>query len=326
MSEWIERYLQEVGRYLPKGERAEIEAELRSQIYDQLEDRYGAAPTDAEISAVLKELGDPRLWVVSYSSGRYLIGPELYPYTLEVLRRGWLIIPLIVVFLQIFGVLTAPETPVNPLTLLFETLVNALQAGLIFTGVIVLIFAGIQQYVRNVEEEPFDPIALPEVNDPRAVDRVEETVGVIVGTLMLMVVLYWLAVGGLTLKFNLSDPGEIIPAPTTWLLLLAVSQALQTGMSALVLRRNRWNIALWSIEGVLEIGGLFCLYFAVLVPFFGRVVTDNAALAALPLIANAPQIIVIGLAALILTVKGGKLVRLWNYSGKPAPYGVRVQP
>ena len=60
MSELVERYVHQVGRYLPNKEREEIQAELRSQIQDQLDDRYEGAPTETDVAAVLKELGDPR--------------------------------------------------------------------------------------------------------------------------------------------------------------------------------------------------------------------------------------------------------------------------
>ena len=79
MSELIERYVHQVGRYLPSKERAEIQAELRSQIQDQLEDRYEGAPTQTDVAAVLKELGDPRRMAASYGGEQYLVGPDLYP-------------------------------------------------------------------------------------------------------------------------------------------------------------------------------------------------------------------------------------------------------
>jgi hypothetical protein len=89
MSELIERYVHQVGRYLPNKERAEIQAELRSQIQDQLDDRYEGAPTQADVAAVLKELGDPRRMAASYGGEQYLVGPDLYPVMMMVLRRGW---------------------------------------------------------------------------------------------------------------------------------------------------------------------------------------------------------------------------------------------
>ena len=55
--------------------RDSIEAELRSQIQDQLEDRYGDDPTEAEVAAVLAELGDPRRMAASYGGEQYLVGP-----------------------------------------------------------------------------------------------------------------------------------------------------------------------------------------------------------------------------------------------------------
>ncbi|MFN8419308.1 MAG: helix-turn-helix transcriptional regulator [Anaerolineae bacterium] len=85
--ELVERYVHQIGRYLPPKERAEIEAELRSsQIEDQLEDRYGAAPTLTEIGSVLTELGEPRQLASSYNREQYLVGPELYPIMMTILR------------------------------------------------------------------------------------------------------------------------------------------------------------------------------------------------------------------------------------------------
>ena len=103
MTELVERYVHQVGRYLPPKERAEIEAELRSQIEDQLDDRFGGSPSPAEVALVLKELGEPRRMAASYGSEQYLVGPDLYPYMMGVLRYGWVLVPAIVVFLTLFG-------------------------------------------------------------------------------------------------------------------------------------------------------------------------------------------------------------------------------
>ena len=57
MSDLVERYVHQVGRHVPQKERAEIQAELRSQILDQLDDRYEGAPTADNVADVLRELG-----------------------------------------------------------------------------------------------------------------------------------------------------------------------------------------------------------------------------------------------------------------------------
>ena len=49
MNDLVERYVNQVGRYLPGGERKEIQNELRSLIRDQLDDRYKASPTEDDV-------------------------------------------------------------------------------------------------------------------------------------------------------------------------------------------------------------------------------------------------------------------------------------
>src|SRR5689334_12038544 len=140
MVDLVERYVHQVGRYLPPKERAEIEAELRSQIQDQLDDRYAGSPSEEEVASVLKEFGLPYLMATSYMSEQYLVGPTLYPFMMMVLRYGWLLIPAVVIFLNIFGaVVSPPQTPF--LTLLVETVIAVIQATLSFSAVVVLIFA-----------------------------------------------------------------------------------------------------------------------------------------------------------------------------------------
>jgi len=110
MSELIERYVHQVGRYLSGKERDEIQAELRSQIQDQLEDRYEGAPTQADVAAVLKELGDPRHMAASYGGEQYLVGPDLYPVMMMVLRRGWVIVPPVAILVRLLAVLFGDES------------------------------------------------------------------------------------------------------------------------------------------------------------------------------------------------------------------------
>jgi hypothetical protein len=317
MNEWVERYVHQVGRYLPPNERAEIEAELRSQIQDQLDDRYEGAPSEEEVAAVLAEFGDPRQMAVSYSSDKYLVGPALYPFMMMVLRYGWLIVPSVMIFLSIFGALTSP--PENPLLgFIVEPLIAALQATLIFSAVVVLFFAILQHSGDKFdkEKEPFNPMNLPKVDDPASVDRFEGAFGIAFGTIVMLMLLYFLNVGGLTLRFNLNDPGEVIPSPALWILLLIMAGCAMLILEALVLRRNRWSVGLWLTETVLEVFGMICMYFAVLKPIFEHIVTTNPSLS---FIDSAPELIAIGYAVITLIGRGSRLVKLWNYSNNTTP-------
>lgn len=85
----IERYIYQVGRYLPKKNRADIEQEIRTLIGDMLEERCGGREAQQkDIDIVLIELGDPRTLAAKYTEkgGRYLIGPAIYPRYIFVLK------------------------------------------------------------------------------------------------------------------------------------------------------------------------------------------------------------------------------------------------
>src|SRR5690606_15197687 len=197
MNDLVERYVQEVGRNLAKTDRADIEAEIRSMIYDRLEDRYGGAETETDITAVLKELGDPRRLSASYLPVRYLVGPEAFPYMLTALRYVWVTIPTIFIFLHIFGALTAAQ-PAPLATLLFEMLATAGYATFICTSLVIIAFAVIERIIMafTIKDMAFDPSALPPVNDPRSVDRFEATFGIVMGIIVGLMFLYFLYTGG----------------------------------------------------------------------------------------------------------------------------------
>jgi hypothetical protein len=76
----IDKYVSEVGKYLPRKQRADIGKELKSTLLDMLEERNQALVKDeAAVIALLKEYGEPRKVAESYIGPRYLIGPRLYP-------------------------------------------------------------------------------------------------------------------------------------------------------------------------------------------------------------------------------------------------------
>ena len=74
--ELIDRYVYDVGRYLPRKNRADIQAELRSLLMDTLESRVKGEPSEEDVVALLKEFGPPEKVAASYwPEGQYLIGP-----------------------------------------------------------------------------------------------------------------------------------------------------------------------------------------------------------------------------------------------------------
>lgn len=327
MTNLVERYVHQVGRYLPQKERAEIQAELRSQIQDQLDDRYKGAPSEADVAEVLKELGDPRHMAASYGGEQYLVGPNLYPIMMMVLRRGWALVPPIAVLVHIFAALLGDETG-DLITLLLETAAGAFQATALFTGIVVLIFAILQHSGEDLSEitgdnRAFNPLDLPAVNDPAEVDRFETTFGIAFGAFAVLVLFYFLRVGGLTLRFNLSDPGDVIPVPILWLVGLIAIVIGQVVLQLVVLLRGRWTIPTWLVNAVLDLAGAVALYFVLWTPLLEVLLTAFPPLSAIPFIERGPEIITVASVILTLLENLTKLVKMLGRRGAPT-YGVKA--
>ena len=87
--ELLESYLRAVRRYLPRGTRDDIIAELRVELRSQIEDKQaelGRGLTDVEQMVIFKRQGDPMSVAMRYrrtgrslTIGWELIGPELFP-------------------------------------------------------------------------------------------------------------------------------------------------------------------------------------------------------------------------------------------------------
>lgn len=328
MSDLIERYVHEVGRYVPQDERADIQAELRSQIHDQLDDRYKGSPTEDDVAEVLRELGDPRRMATSYGGEQYLVGPALYPFMMMVLRRGWALVPPIVVLVNVLIALFDDETA-NLIGLLVQTGLNVVTAVFWFSAIVVMIFALIERSGEGIEEitgeaKPFDPRNLPEVDEP-GIDRFEVIFGMAFGTFGVIVLLYFLRVGGLTLFFNINGTSgsEIIPVPVPWLVLLIALIIGQVFMSLLALRRNRWTMPTVLVETALELAGSVAVYHVLVVPLFNRLITAVPALANLPFVSRMPEIILVF--GIVITMATGisKLVKLWTNRRREPAYPVK---
>lgn len=78
--EWMERYIYQVIRRLPRAQRGEAEMELREFIGDMFEEK-------GSMEDVLAVLGDPAVFAGQYSDGSHcLIGPEYYDQYVWLLR------------------------------------------------------------------------------------------------------------------------------------------------------------------------------------------------------------------------------------------------
>ena len=184
--ELIERYIHEVGRYLPAKNRRDIQAELRSLLSDALEDSAGAEPTEAAVVAALKEFGSPRSVAAKYyPEGQYLIGPALYPLFQMIV---WIVIAAVCgsqILAWVVAYFLAGET-VNPISAVLG-LVTSIPAAL---GWVVVVFFFLQRFdVRPGEPEAeWDPAALPQIDSEGEIKRSERIVSILFETFFLAVI------------------------------------------------------------------------------------------------------------------------------------------
>lgn len=91
----IDRYMDAVAQALPESRRDEITRELRANILDKLEaiaEGQGREPTDAEVSAMLKELGHPQKVAGSFLTGQQLVSADLFPLYKQALHYGLILV------------------------------------------------------------------------------------------------------------------------------------------------------------------------------------------------------------------------------------------
>ncbi len=321
--ELIERYVQEVGRLLPKKGRADVEDELRSLLNDTVEDRIanGSPGSKAEIStAVLQEFGPPQSLAASYQPHRrYLVGPTLYSTFLKSI--GLVTAVLALIYLTGIGAATRDSlTTIGDWgSFLMESTVNFLQSTLASLGMIVLIFALVERvmYEKQVTpNEKWHPGLLPEMDSKRRISVAELIVNIVGGSFVIFVFnVYpeWVGV------FNRSDGvWERIPLLSEaffndlvpWLTVLWTASVV---FNAYLLRQRSWNLGTKAIQLGLNILPLSAAYrFAQSNPFFAPQVSDVPGMT--PLVENFHLMLLL---LLLLTILGAikKLVEVATPEG-----------
>jgi hypothetical protein len=260
----IDKYIAEVGKHLPRKQRADIEAEIRSTLEDMLEERKQAegAVSDAQVIELLKEYGAPREVADSYVGPRYLIGPRVYP-TFELVTRIVLIV-LFAIALAGLGLSLAKSSLSGPefLKTIGESALGLFGGLITAFGNIVLVFAILERVLpakEFEEEEEWDPAELAHEPDPDRVKFGEQIFEMFF--LVLFLVIFNLYPGAIGIGFfNENDWVFISPILTdaffSYLPWLNILILLQLGFNVILLRRGWWNNGLRVANIVLELAGI----------------------------------------------------------------------
>ena len=190
-NELINRYVHEVGQHLPNKTRTDIEMELRSLLLDMLDEQSDGQPTSKMAAAMLRDFGHPEEIAAQYRPEAYLIGPNLFPTYLSVLKIALSIIG--VLHLVGLGFALWQNGAATFIDTTLSSIFSFSQVAIITFGIMTLVFAIIERTVDETEllSEPkkeWDPFELPPVEDPDRVDRGE----MVVGILFLLAFVSWL--------------------------------------------------------------------------------------------------------------------------------------
>ena len=238
-----ERYITAVSRSVPAADRAEISAELRASIADELDGRLAAGEEHrAAEYAVIAELGDPIAYAASLS-GRplVLIGPRYYAAWLRLLRLLLLIVlPVSALIAGLVRALGGGDV---------GDVIGAMIPAIITSGVHVafwttLAFAVLER-TGSTGDTVLDwtPDKLPRTVIPSA--RLSDLIGIVVMTVILIGAVGWdRTIGWGDAHVHVLAPGLWPWVMTAWFALLAIGVVVE----AVVAVRGRWNALLAAVS------------------------------------------------------------------------------
>ena len=255
MMELIDRYVHEVGRQLPRKQRADIQVELKSTLVDTLEGRVEGEPSEEEVIELLTEFGPPNKVAASYwPQGQYMIGPSLFPLFRMVVAITMLV--FVIVRLVLLGISLVFNQEVFTFLTLLDIFSEVLGSAFIAFGIIVIVFAILQRFdVRPDEDEEWDPRELPEIEPQDTVSRTGTVVEITFSLLIIAILLFLPDKIGVWIT-----PGtEVLlnPVLSSYIPLIILSILLGIALDVITLWRGKWETS----TRLAKIGvNLFVLY------------------------------------------------------------------
>lgn len=334
----IEKYAAEVGKYLPRRNRADIEAEICSTLEDMLEERTQApgADRDAATLQLLEEYGAPRKVAESYGAVQYLIGPRLFPIFELVLKIVAAV--LLGVGLVGFGFNVIRMDMAGPALVqaLGKLVMDSFGGVLMAFGNIVLVFAILERVLPASEQadmndkwEPAELAKEPHPDQVKTADLVAEIVFTVI--FLALFNLYPQYVG-----IVLFSDGQwsFIPILTEaffrympWINLLWL---LQIGLDVWLLRKGMWDIPTRLVNLAFKLGSIALAYAMLMGPAIIKISTEALAGTSLAEVARelAPlsQFVMIPFLIVLIIVPaveiGQTIYHLFKHRS-PAPFEVK---
>lgn len=196
---YVDRYVNAVGALLPTGRRKDIEAEIRSNLLDEIDasandSGFPGAPTEQTVLEVLGRYPRPLEMAQRYGATQALIGPLLYGSYVTVLKLVLVIVLTVNVVAFLLQIMTGEAD------LSFFGVLGSIGSSLFMSGGIVTLIFAIIERSPGVAEEVAEDMDKEQRNwDPRKLPAVENrnrvNTGDLVGDILTsLVTILWLNV------------------------------------------------------------------------------------------------------------------------------------
>jgi hypothetical protein len=256
----MERYMAAIRRNLPAARADDIAAEIAEDLESRREDReaaLGRPLTRDEVGAMLRSFGHPLVVAARFRSHQYLIGPEVYPFYLFVMKIALALGAALVVGVAIVGLALGDSNLVRAVAQAAEGL---LSYGLFAIAVVTIIFAVLERagfpaghLARWTPEQLPDPLDKPQSQWESAAE---------VG-LGLAFLLWWTGVVRIPQLWGAQAPIEAAPVWDRFYLPILLLLSAQLLVNLVKWLRPRWRTAIGiatiatSVAALVVIGGLF---------------------------------------------------------------------
>jgi len=155
----LNAYLEETRQHLPLKNRDDIIAEIRSVLLDMIEERnpnLESTPDETTIKAVLSAYGSPRKVAQQYSSHQHLIGPQIYPVYMQVLKIVLIVITVINILGLTIAIISGSAAENGIFLTIVETVGGLFSSLFITFGIVTLSFALIERFAPQEWQAEFD--------------------------------------------------------------------------------------------------------------------------------------------------------------------------
>ena len=152
-------YLDETRQHLPLKNRDDIIAEIRSVLMDMIEERNpkpGLTPDETTIEAVLSEFGSPRKVAAQYSTHQYLLGPQIFPIYLQVLKIVLIVVAAVNILGLIIAIISGTSSDNGVLITTLETIGGLFSSLFTTFGIVTLTFVLIERFAPQDWQSEFE--------------------------------------------------------------------------------------------------------------------------------------------------------------------------